>query len=280
MPKTKGDIEGFNKSWRKKKSKTWFYRGEPQNQIEYAFGQHWSFLKDYIGVPKKGTCVEVGAGRGSLSAFFADNGYNVTLVDLSDEIMAEAEKVFKSLGLSDRAKYVVSDALDLKLEDESFDVATSVGLLEHFEDPTDVIAEQVRVVKKGGMFTAYVVPKKWSSQNLFQPVNDMLKKTHTAFTAGIKKPNKVPLYRTEYGIEHYKKIMQKIGLKGIGGSGVYPYPAISYSPEFPFTVMPPYFEKMLVSVFKNLSAYRAKTQEHPWMCEEAICQGFFIWGQK
>ena len=69
-------------------------------------------------------------------------------------------------------------------------------------------------------------------------------------------------------------------LKDIGGSGVYPYPAISYSPEFPFTVMPPYFEKMLVSVFKNISAYRARTLLHPWMCEEAICQGFFIWGTK
>lgn len=285
MSRNKGDIGHFNKLWkaRTRKRKSWFYRGNPTNQIEYAFGQHFDFLKSVVPVKKSFKCLEVGAGRGSFSAFFADFGCNVTLADLSPDIVKEAELIFKDLGLSKKAQFCVCDALDLKFPDQSFDFTTSIGLLEHFEDPSDVIKEQLRVLKPGGIFTAHVVPAKWHMTKLFEPINDVLRKWEgSVFKGESGYRQKEPLFRTSYDSAHYKKIMQKLGLKRIGSAGVYPYPAISYSPEFPFSLMPDDFEKALVEVFQGMERLRRKENKnkHPWTCDEAIAKEFFIWGVK
>lgn len=284
MVRDQGDIDNFNELWRgrQEKHKSWFYRGEPENQIQYAFGQHFGFLESVVPIKKGDKVLEVGCGRGSFGAFFADYGCRVTLTDLSSEIIEEARGIFQSLGLDRQSDFVVCDALDLKLEEETFDITTSIGLLEHFEDPSGVIKEQMRVLKKGGVFTAYVVPDKWTMTTLFQPVNKVLKDWNESFPKSRAVQTKTPLFRTKYDSSHYKEIMKKLGLTAIGASGVYPYPAISYSPEFPFSLMPPDFEKALVTVFQSLEKMRrAQNKEiHPWACEESTAQGFFIWGTK
>ena len=259
--KTQGDIQSFIRNWggRVRKNKSWFYRGEPENQIEYAFGQHFSFLKSVVPVGKGDKVLEVGCGRGSFGAFFADFGCRVTLTDLSEDILNEAKRIFKYWKLDRRAEFLVSDAADLKLANNTYDLTTSIGLLEHFKDPTDVIAEQMRVLKKGGVFTAYVVPKKLTMTTLIKPFNDMLRKNTLLFAPQRRMQKKVPLFRTTYDSAFYRKIVKKLGLKGIGASGVYPYPAVSFSPEFPFSVMPDYFERALVNVFKNMEKLRSGT---------------------
>ena len=281
MP-NKGDIGNFRKNWKIQQHSlnNWFYRGKPKNQIEYAFGQHWSFLRDVVKVPQQGKCLEVGCGRGSLSAFFAEIGYQVTLVDLSQEVMTNTKKIFKKLKLDQHAEFYVLDANALNFQDSLFDLIISVGLLEHFENPQNIIAEQVRVLKKGGIFTAYVVPEKWSVQNIFQPVNSMLSKMRNIFAPGVRLKRKAPLFRTTFDISYYVDILRNLKLKKIGACGVYPYPAISFSPVFPFTLMPSYFEKMLVRVFQQFDEYKVKKGHHPWVCEESWGQGFYIWGQK
>ncbi len=277
-----GDIKKFDKKWkeRKDKKRTWFFRGEPKNQIEYAFGQHWSFLREVVGIPKTGKCIEVGCGRGSLSSFFADNGYEVTLADLSDQVIQDAREIFKELSLDKNVEFIVTDANALDIADETYDMTTSVGLLEHFENPKKVIEEQVRILKKGGVFTAYVVPEKQSVHRLFNPFNDMLKRMFSELIEKEQKQEKEPLFRTDFGGNYYKDLMLEIGLKDIKSSGVFPYPSISYSPQFPFSVMPEYFEKALVEVFKNLEKLKREKGEHPWACDEALGQGFFVWGIK
>lgn len=276
MERNKGDIEVFNKLWRSRgqKHKNWFYRGQPENQIEYAFGQHFDFLKSVVPVKKGDKVLEVGCGRGSFGAFFADHGCWVTLTDLSAAIIQEAQEIFKSWVLDQQSEFFVCDAMALGLESNTFDITTSIGLLEHFEDPAGVIKEQARVLKKGGIFTAYVVPDKWTMTTLLEPINKVLKDRRTVA--------KEPLFRTKYDSAYYKEIMKKLGFKEIASAGVYPYPAISYSPEFPFSLMPPDFEKALVKVFQGFERLRrAKDQgQHPWACEESMAQGFFIWGTK
>lgn len=284
MERNKGDIEVFNKLWhnRGQKHKNWFYRGQPENQIEYAFGQHFDFLKSVVPVKKGDKVLEVGCGRGSFGAFFADYGCRVTLTDLSAAIIQEAQEIFKSWGLDQQSEFFVCDAMALGLESNTFDITTSIGLLEHFEDPAGVIKEQARVLKKGGIFTAYVVPDKWTMTTLLEPINKALKDMGTLFSEGDGKQAKEPLFRTKYDSAYYKEIMKELGLKEIGSAGVYPYPAISYSPEFPFSLMPLDFEKALVKVFQGFEQLRRANDQgqHPWACEESMAQGFFIWGTK
>tara|TARA_B100000941_G_C28382126_1_gene488003 strand:+ start:55 stop:909 length:855 start_codon:yes stop_codon:yes gene_type:complete len=283
MPRKKGDIENFEHLWenRAKKNKSWFYRGEPSNQIEYAFGQHFSFLKSVISINRGDKIIEVGAGRGSFGAFFADYGCNILLTDLSEAILNEAKLIFEEWGLDKKVSTLQCDALQIEAKKNSFDIATSIGLLEHFEDPSEVIKEQIRILKPGGRFTAYVVPDKWTLTKAFSPFNKMLKEMNKVFDKNFVDEKKADLFRTKYDSHYYLKVMKDLGLKGTGSSGVYPYPSISHSTEFPFTVMPEYFEIALVETMKNISQHRLDTfKDHPWSCDEKIAQGFFIWGTK
>lgn len=284
MGKNHGDSKSFKENWRKRPDgkRNWFCKERPKNQIEFAFMNHFSFLKEVIGIPPPGHCLEVGAGRGSFAEFFAEAGYEVTLFDVVPEIVKDAEDIFKKNKHAQRAHFVVGDAEHMEFADGTFDIITSIGLLEHFFDPSVTIAEQVRVLKKGGVFTAYVVPKKRSVQDVFKSVNDLMKKMAPLLNLAVAKTKKKPLFRTQYGLEFYLPMLRRLKLKDIGSSGVYPYPAISFSPEFPFSLMPSDFEKALVKVFQGLEQLRRETDKgkHPWACDESIAQGFFIWGTK
>ncbi len=75
--------------------------------------------------------------------------------------------------------------------------------------------------------------------------------------------------------------MGAAGLKNVGASGTYPLPMISNSPDFPFTLLPPDAEKVLVRHFESvLETQRQQTGKNPWLCPEGEGQAFLVWGQK
>lgn len=277
--KNNGDAANFENNWIKRQEKlsNWFCKGKAENQIQFAFQQHWSFIKTVINIPKNGKCLEVGCGRGSISSFFAEDGYYVSLLDISESIISDAKKIFNVNGHSDRTEFIVGDANNLPYDDNVFDVTISIGLLEHFSNVDGVISEQIRVLKIGGIFIAYVVPEKWSVQSIFKPLNLVLSKISVLFGSKNKKIVKTKLFRTKYDSKYYKKIINTLGQKHVKSSGVYPFPAISHSSNFPFSVMPHVFEIFLVSILKTLSSFCYLFHNHPWACNEKWGQAFFIW---
>jgi len=96
--------------------------------------------------------VELGSGRGDLSALLAERGADVTLLDTNDTALGQAKHRFTRLGLS--ATYQQGDMLDL---DETIlnqsDVTLSSGVIEHFEsdERTTVIQAHRDCVRPGGM---------------------------------------------------------------------------------------------------------------------------------
>ncbi len=277
-----GDVANFENNWVKRQEKlgNWFCKAEPENQIQFAFQQHWFFIQQVIDIPAQGKVLEVGCGRGSISSFFAENGYQVSLLDISASIIKDAQKIFENNGHAEKAEFVVGDANKLPYPDNVFDVTISIGLLEHFDNVDTVIAEQIRVLKPGGVFIAYVVPKKWSIQNIFNPFNSLLKLLVTLVGRNSQKGNKAALFRTRHGSEYYEAVLRKIGQTDVHSSGVYPFPAISHSPDFPFSLMPYPFERMLVLIFRGLSYLRRRKNKHAWACSEKLGQTFFVWCRK
>lgn len=277
--KKSGDMAAFSTSWksRQETQNNYFVRGRPQNQIQLAFRQHWLFLKDVIGVPSKGKSLEVGCGRGSISSYFAENGYKVSLLDLSPDVIEVAKQIYKTNKHDSRAEFVVGDALNMPFPDGTFDVVTSIGLLEHFADVKKLLSEQVRILKKGGYFTAYVVPQKKCVNDFFAPINALMKEL---IPTPAKASKKSKLFRTTYDSAFYKKVLKALPVKNIQSSGVYPFPAISPSPDFPFTLMPPKYEKALTETYENLLAERAKGGKNPWACSEEWGPTFFLWARK
>ena len=104
--------------------------------------------------------VEVGCGPAWLSCALASEGYNTTCLDYSENALNIARKNYEMQG--NKGEFIVGDALNMAFEDNSFDVVLSTGLLEHFEDPSVVINEMVRILKPGGIFYSDIVPKKFA----------------------------------------------------------------------------------------------------------------------
>ena len=145
---TKNDKSRWDKLWRNRK-RLYVYR----NVIETA--------ENYLGGAAGRTILEVGCGRGATLLALAGRGANVVGLDYSEEALTICRERKSRNGIAGRADFVHGDARKLPFPSESFDFVFSVGLIEHFEDPAAILAEQYRVLRKGG-FLFVQVPQKYS----------------------------------------------------------------------------------------------------------------------
>jgi 2-polyprenyl-6-hydroxyphenyl methylase / 3-demethylubiquinone-9 3-methyltransferase len=92
--------------------------------------------------------LDVGCGGGFLSNPLGSLGHRVTGLDTSRDALAIAGRHDPS----GRVRYQYGDALRLPFDAASFDVVCAMDLLEHVENPDQVIAEAARVLKPSGLF--------------------------------------------------------------------------------------------------------------------------------
>ncbi len=102
--------------------------------------------------------LDIGAGAGEYSLYFAKKGYEVCALELSDaNIAAFRKKITPQMPI----ELVQGNAVDLsRYEDESFDIVLLFGPLYHLHSPADkrrCIEEAKRVLKPDGtMFFAFI----------------------------------------------------------------------------------------------------------------------------
>lgn len=278
-----GDNEEWNKNWqlREEAFYTHWTRNDPENQIQLAFRNHWSLFRTFMSSPSYNggeRVLEVGCGRGSLSCYFSDDGFDCTLLDLSPDVIEIAKNIFSRNNLP--ARFLVGDAYDLDFENKTFDLVFSIGLFEHFEDIETPIKEQLRILDKGGLFIAYIVPEYQNNiQKNFDWVNDILKGYVNAKNEGLRNTNKHEVYRSDKGSEKYIPVLEKYGLKNISACGAYPVPMISHSTAFPFSLMPNESEKSFIKYLDSILESNTDFS-HPWMCNEGEGNAFVVWGYK
>jgi ubiquinone/menaquinone biosynthesis C-methylase UbiE len=283
MVKYTGANEEWNQNWQSRKEAhyTHWTKGEPVNQIQLAFRNHWSLFRTFMDTTLFNggkRVLEVGCGRGSLSSYFSEAGYDCTLVDLSPDVIEIAKEIFAKNDL--QAQFMVGDAYDLELKDKSYDVVFSIGVFEHFEDIATPIKEQIRILDKGGLFIGYIVPEyKDNIQKDYGWINEVLKGYVSSDGSGVQQIDKHDVYRSDRGSEKYIPVLEQYGLSNINASGVYPLPMVSHSIDFPFSLMPPESEKSFVNYLNNILANNTSFK-HPWMCNEGHGNAFVVWGYK
>jgi len=109
-------------------------------------------LRDVYGSIRGLRTIELGSGRGDLSALLAQEGAEVTLLDASASALRHARERFARLGLN--ATFVVGDLFALHKElSRQFDVALSSGVMEHFVGGRRIagIESHRRALRDGGM---------------------------------------------------------------------------------------------------------------------------------
>jgi SAM-dependent methyltransferase len=135
----------------------------------YVYRNVLKTAEHFLGEIEQKEILEVGCGRGATLLEFARRGGNVTGLDYSEEALATCRELAGKSGNAERVSFVNGDAKQLPFPSESFDFVFSVGLIEHFEDPTEILAEQHRVLRKGG-FLLVQVPQKYSVYTLLKKV--------------------------------------------------------------------------------------------------------------
>ncbi|HYN08257.1 MAG TPA: class I SAM-dependent methyltransferase [Vicinamibacterales bacterium] len=93
--------------------------------------------------------LEIGCAPGKMLAWVAaELGAQVSGLDYSERGLATARRLFSALGL--QADFRCEDLRATTYAEGSFDIVLSVGVIEHFDDPRDVVREHLRLLAPGG----------------------------------------------------------------------------------------------------------------------------------
>jgi len=106
---------------------------------------------------RTGEVADLGCGPGYLVAELARAapGLHVTGVDLSDEMIAEAERFAVRAGLAGQVAFRKGDVIRIPFPDASLDLVVSTLSLHHWSDPLPVLDEVARVLRPGGSFLIF-----------------------------------------------------------------------------------------------------------------------------
>jgi ubiquinone/menaquinone biosynthesis C-methylase UbiE len=122
------------------------------------------------------SALDIGCGVGDIVSMLADEGFAVTGVDFSREVLSLAAKRFRS---SDAVKLLHADLRTLNLPGLKFDVITSVTVLQHITDDSEVVnilSKLGTLQKKGGLFIILEsapirVGRRWPGLAAFNPLD-------------------------------------------------------------------------------------------------------------
>lgn len=92
--------------------------------------------------------LDIGCGPGFFSVLLAQMGYEVTAVDYTENMLAEARKNADAYGV--KVDFRKMDAQNLAFPDESFDFIVSRNVLWNLEAPERAYKEWLRVLRNGG----------------------------------------------------------------------------------------------------------------------------------
>jgi ubiquinone/menaquinone biosynthesis C-methylase UbiE len=109
----------------------------------------WFVARRAVAMVAAGQAADLGCGPGYLVTRLARMapGLQVTGIDLSDEMLLEAEQVAQHSGLADRIAFKNGDAAQIPFADGSLDLVVSTLSLHHWSDPVAVLDEVARVLR-------------------------------------------------------------------------------------------------------------------------------------
>ena len=117
--------------------------GHPDYPAEPVFNRQLNYAA------RRGQRVlEIGCGMGATAATMAEQGLDVTAIDLTSMAVRMTRRRFDALGL--KGNIIQADAEKLPFADASFDLVWSWGVIHVTADMAQAVREIYRVVKPGG----------------------------------------------------------------------------------------------------------------------------------
>lgn len=226
-------------------------------QVEFRVSM--KYIMEYLQEYEKAGCeksdiklLDIGAGTGRYSVAIANEGYDVTAVEL----------VKHNLGLlkakNSSVKAMQGNALRLKkLEDEQFDVTLLFGPMYHLfseEDRLKALSEAKRVTKKGGVIlVAYVMNEYGVLTYAFKEKHVMECVEQKRFTEDFHTVSEPKDLYDYVRIEDIDALNEKAGLERIK----------ILSPDGPANYMRPFLNQLSDEEFEIFVQYQMATCERP-----------------
>ena len=193
---------------------TWDYFWERKQQVEDVYSNVDRIINNLKQIThlKNKKVLEVGAGTARDSFELVREGANVYVLDYSPLAM----KIISRLNQSRQENIcpILGDAFSMPIADESFDIVFHQGLLEHFTEPLKILAENVRVLKKGGILLVDV-PQKYHVYTLIKHILIFFNK----WFAG---------WETEFTINQLQQLVEQTGVTVIFRYGAWMRPSLFY----------------------------------------------------
>jgi methionine biosynthesis protein MetW len=133
--------EQYNQLWQNKLNDQKWLKNDGKGRVEYCA----NFLKSNLKLNSDKKILDIGCGRGTL-AHFIDFDIDFYGVDISENAIFEANKIYID------AKQINLDADEIPYDNNFFDIAIALDVLEHVYDPLAVIKKIFRVLKSDGKF--------------------------------------------------------------------------------------------------------------------------------
>ncbi len=214
-----GDYEEWNEIWSNLTGDevVWYLRGAPHTYRHMYQQVYFEDMWCLLGKKPGAKTLEMGAGRGTTTMYLTAVGCDATMLDLAPQAFAVAERNFRREGLK-VPQFVAADATNTGLPSDSYDLITSIGLLEHFDDPRPLLAETLRLLKPGGLAFHVVVPtvpesRMWLSYALLAPWKLPPRRLKNAMNRLMGRRTSGPpedMTRTEFDVADYRRWMAEL----------------------------------------------------------------------
>lgn len=162
-----------------------YIHGFTEKEQKRLFAQarvHEDVIFSQIDFSKCQNIVEIGSGVGAQTQILLERypQSKIHCIDASPEQIATAKNALKDYVQSGRVKIEQADALKLPMKDSSFDGAFICWLLEHVQNPVEILEEAKRVLNSGGVIycnevlnaTFYINPYSPATMKFWMEFND------------------------------------------------------------------------------------------------------------
>jgi ubiquinone/menaquinone biosynthesis C-methylase UbiE len=153
------DVERMRKKWdaHAERYDEWYerFQGAVEHYVDLEI------LKAHLPKDRNSKILDAGGGTGRMALPLAKMGYSVTLCDISPGMLNVAKQKMRRDGVSNRVEILECNVYKLRFADQSFDFVLC------WDGKIDAAEELIRVTKKGGRISMFLVNRYGAAINKF-----------------------------------------------------------------------------------------------------------------